>query len=124
MTPTSDQMTGMAERTVSGALIGILGFALHKLVVLGLLADSDVTTLSPLLIILLSAGYAYWVNRPKAIVQSAAALPGTVVVTTPDLSGSTPEKNIVSNTMNRVIDKVTNKIVAQSAEPLAVAPTK
>lgn len=124
MTPTTDQVTGMLDRAVSGALIWLVTFILHKLAVSGILADGDVASLSPVLILIGSASYGYWVNRPKAIVQSAAALPGTIVVTTSDLSTSTPEKNIVSNTMNRVIDKVTNKIVAQSAEPVAVTPTK
>lgn len=112
MTPTTDQISGMVDRTISGALIGLLGFVLHKLVLAGVLADSDVTLLSPMLIILLMAAWGYWTNRPKAIVQSAAALPGTTVVTTPDLSAATPNQvNIVSNLANNVVDKITNKIL-------------
>lgn len=111
MTPTTNQVSGMADRTISGALIGLLGFFLHKLVVTGILAENDVTLLSPILIILLSAAWGYYVNRPTAIVQAAASLPGTVVVTTSDLSDATPnQSNIVSNITNNVVDKVTKKV--------------
>lgn len=117
MSLTTDQASGIADRTVSGALVWAVSFFLGKLAVAGYLMASDVPQLSVVVIILGSAAWGYWVNRPKAIVQSAAALPGTVVVTTPDLSAATPNQtNIVSNLANNVIDKVTKKIVA--VEPL------
>ena len=50
-----------------------------------------------------SVWYAWWVNRPKAILQSAAAVPGTTVVTVPEIAHATPETNIVSATTNVVV---------------------
>ena len=112
MALTSDQASGIADRTVSGALIWLVSFVLAKVAALGYLAASDVPQLSVVVIILASAGWGYWINRPMAIVKSAAALPGTTVVTTPDLATATPDQaNIVSNLKNKVIDTATQKIV-------------
>lgn len=112
MTPTTDQVSGMLDRAISGALLWLVTFILAKLVTSGYLQSGDAAQLSPILILLGSAAYGYWVNRPKAIVQSAAALPGTVVVTTPDLSEATPgQNNIVSNMTKSVIDNVTKKVI-------------
>lgn len=41
----------------------------------------------------------------KSQVQAVAAIPGTVVVTTPALADATPEQNIVSNTSVKVLPK-------------------
>lgn len=114
MNPTSDQISGMADRTISGALIGLLGFSLHKLVLAGVLVDSDVTLLTPMLIILFMAAWGWWVNRPKAIIAAAGAVVGddgkkTIVVASPELAASTPQTNVVSNLTNNVIDIVTKK---------------
>lgn len=93
--PTGDQVKGLTERFVA---IG-LAWALAK----GWIDVKLATDLGPLLVMVLSLGWAWWVNRPKAIVQSAAALPQTTVVTSYDLAHSTPETNIVSQTTNQVV---------------------
>jgi hypothetical protein len=64
----------------------------------------------PLLLAVVSAWYGWRINRPKAIVQSAAALPNTTVVTTPDIAKSTPEPNIVSDVTMKVEPKTEAEI--------------
>lgn len=86
--PTWDQVKGIAERLILIGLAGATGA--------GWIGKDDALTYGPALLMLVGAIYAWWVNRPKAIVQSAAALPGTTVVTTPDLAKSTPESNIIT----------------------------
>lgn len=92
--PTWDQIKGIMERLI---LIGLAGATAA-----GWIGEGDAETYGPAVLLLIGSIYAWWVNRPKAIVQSAAALPGTVVVTTPDLAKSTPEPNIVSNITSQV----------------------
>jgi hypothetical protein len=92
--PTWDQIKGVAERLI---LLGLAWLAAG-----GYIGQGDVLTYGPAILMLVGSLYAWFVNRPKAIVQSAAALPGTTVVTTPDLAKSTPEANIVSGVTNTV----------------------
>lgn len=92
--PTWDQVKGMAERLI---LIGLASAAAA-----GWIGKDDALTYGPAILMAVGTIYAWWVNRPKAIVQSAAALPGTTVVTTPDLAKETPETNIVSSVTNIV----------------------
>ena|SRR4029077_363914 len=101
---TTDQVSGMADRTISGAMIWLLTYFLHRLEVAGYLQTGDATNLSPVLIILGMAAWGYWINRPKAIVQSAASLPGTTVITTAELAAATPNQaNIIPNNQTQVI---------------------
>lgn len=99
--PTWDQIKGIIERLI----LVVLTYAVTK----GWIAIEDVATYGPALLALAGAGYAAWVNRPKAIVQSAAALPNTVVVTTPAIASTTPEKNIIS-TQGRTEEEITREL--------------
>jgi multisubunit Na+/H+ antiporter MnhB subunit len=55
-----------------------------------------------------SALWAAWTASRKSVVQSAASIPGTTVVTTAALAAATPNQaNIVSNTQNVVVAKAT-----------------
>jgi hypothetical protein len=92
--PTKDQITALIERA---ALVSVT-YAVSK----GWIDVKMASDLGPLVIGILSLAYAWWINRPQAIVQSAAALPDTTVVTSPELANSTPEKNIVSTATNSV----------------------
>lgn len=87
--PTWDQVKGIAERLIGGGLL--------LLVAKGFIGPDDVAIYGPAILLICAAIYGWYTNRPKAIVQSAAALPGTAVVTTPALARSTPETNIVSS---------------------------
>lgn len=86
--PTWDQVKGIAERLI---LIG-LAWAVAG----GYITQDESLVYAPAIIMAVGAIWAWRVNRPKAIAQSAAALPGTTVVTTPDIAKSTPETNIVT----------------------------
>lgn len=99
--PTADQVKGITER-----LVAVL---LTWMVAKGYIGQAQALEYGPIAIGLASALYALWINRPKAIVQSAAALPGTTVVTTPEMARSTPEPNVVSAATNTVIDTETGK---------------
>ena len=91
---------------ISGPLDRIILMALTWAVAKGLITTADVAPFASAALAIAGAGYGWWVNRPKAIVQSAAALPGTTVVTTPDLAAATPNQtNIVSNTEQKVSPK-------------------
>ncbi len=86
---TFDQIRGPVERLV---YIG-LGW----LVARGFITSEDVANYATLALGVAAAFYGWWQNRPKAIVQSAAAVPGTTIVTTAALAKDTPESNIISN---------------------------
>lgn len=92
---TFDQIRGPIERVV---YIG-LGW----LVARGYITSSEVANWATLILAIAAAFYGWWQNRPKAVAQSAAAIPGTTVVTTPDIAASTPESNIVSNASTKVV---------------------
>lgn len=96
-----DQFKGMLDRAVAVVVTMLLGWMVRK----GWLGESDAATLTPAVVLLPALAWGWWINRNKALVQSAAAIPGTVVVTTPELAQSTPENNIVSNTKVQVKDK-------------------
>lgn len=106
--PTWDQIKGVAERLVTIALASLLSYAVLKGWITKEAAISYGADWGPIILAALSAWYGWRINRPKAIVQSAAALPNTVVVTTSDLAKSTPEPNIVSTG-----DKTEEEITAQ-----------
>lgn len=98
MNLTWDQISGPADRVILMALT----WAVSK----GYITTADVAPFAGALLAFAGAAYGWWVNRPKAIVQSAAALPGTTVITTPDLAAATPKQdNIVSNTEQKVTPK-------------------
>ena len=98
MTPTTDQVKGIIERLVQALLIW--------LVAKGHIGQEDALEYGPIVIAICAALYAWWVNRPKAIIQSAAALPETTVITTPEMARSTPETNIISNALGLNRDQV------------------
>lgn len=91
---TTDQVKGILDRVIAIALAYAVGR--------GIITEGAALYWGPVVVGLLSAVYGWWVNRPKAIVQSAAALPAeegkkTVVITSFELAQSTPETNIVSS---------------------------
>lgn len=95
--PTWDQISGIAERLITVTLASIFSYAVLKGWITKQQAIDYGAELLPLVLGAAAAGYAAWRNRPKSLVQRAAALPGTAVVTTPALARSTPEANIVSS---------------------------
>lgn len=94
---TFDQIRGPIERIILVAL----GWLAAK----GYISPAEVAGYATLAIAVIAAFYGWWQNRPTAIAQSAAALPGTTVITTPNIAASTPEGNIVSNANVEVVHK-------------------
>lgn len=101
-------MFGLSADQITGQLRQLLPILGSMAVALGWISPEKANTLisnilaviGPLMIL----GGIVWTaiaNTQKAIAQSAAAIPGTVVVTTPELAKSTPEGNIVSNEMQK-----------------------
>lgn len=109
--PTWDQIKGIAERLIGGGLL--------FLVAKGYIGKDDAATYGPAVLLLCAAIYGWYTNRPKAIVQSAAALPNTSVVTTPNLAKSTPEPNIVSTDTNIVVPRDTIRMSLCHADTAA-----
>jgi uncharacterized protein YggE len=101
---TFDQIRGPIER--------LLYIGLGWLVARGHITSEDVANYATLALAIAAAVYGWWQNRPKAIAQSAAALPGTTVVTTPALAQSTPDKNIISSSVSK---EAMAAVVAQKA---------
>lgn len=78
MNLTFDQIRGPLERVVLIALT----WAVTK----GYITSADVATISTAVIAVLAAFYGWWQNRPKAILQSAEAVPGVKKIVTTDPS--------------------------------------
>jgi len=107
MTPTSDQTYGIFERI----LYGLAMLALMKAVGWGWITSAEAPYYAAGIVTAVGSVWAWWINRPKAIMQSAAAIvdPDTgkkaVIVTSPAMAASTPETNIVSNLSNKVVSQ-------------------
>lgn len=98
----TEQIKAMAERAVT-ILVTIF---LAKLVKMGWLSDSDSAMLLPFFVILPSLVYAWYVNRGKALAQATVnAIPGTIVVTTPEVAKAVPSTDVVSNEAVQVVHK-------------------
>lgn len=95
-------MNGITYDQIRGPIERVVLFGLGLLVGKGFITPADVTNYAALIMAVIAALIGWWQNRPKAILQSAAAIPGTTVVTDPSISNDTPEKNIVSNLTNSV----------------------
>lgn len=107
----ADQVRGMLDR----AMTVLATMFLHWMVTKGWLGESDAAQLLPALVIVPAIAYGWWNNRNKALLQAAASVPGTVVVTTPALALATPEsKNIVSSALsqNAIAAAVTKEVAA------------
>lgn len=98
----NDQIKGMLDRAIAVIATMFLGWMVKK----GWLGESDAATLLPALVLLPAIAYGAWNNRQKALVQAAASIPGTTVVTTPELAQATPnESNIISTEQVKVVSK-------------------
>ena len=96
--PSGDQTTGIVERVLYGVALALA----MKFVAWGWLDPDMAPYVAGGLVTAIGGAWAWWVNRPKAMLQSAAAVPGTTVVTTPALAAATPESNIVSSATTTV----------------------
>lgn len=84
---------------VSGALDRIVLMALMYAAGKGWITTADIANYLALIVGILGAAYSFWKNTNTSLVAKAAAVPGTTVVTTPELAAATPDqKNVVSST--------------------------
>ena len=88
---TFDQVRGPLERVVY--------IFLGWLVARGFITSAEVANYATLILAVLAASYGWWQNRPKAIIQSAQALPEV--------------RKIVSTDPAMVADEALPKVVAQ-----------
>jgi len=96
-----DQTTGMFERVLYGVAMGVL----TKLVAKGYIDQDLAAYVAAGFVTAVGAAWGWWINRPKALVQSAAAVPGTTVITQPALAAATTEVNIVSSDSTKAVTK-------------------
>lgn len=90
-----DQIKGMLDRVGLVLATWFLSWMVRK----GWIGSEDSAVLLPGLILIPALVWGWWNNRDKALVQSAANVPGTIVVTQPSLAAATPDQNnILSNT--------------------------
>lgn len=109
-----DQLSGVFDRVLAVALTWLLTWLATK----GYITQGQVAELLPALVILLTAAWGWWVNRDKALIQSASNVPGTVVVTTPELAKATPsERNIISSKSSKETIAATVATNAETKQP-------
>jgi hypothetical protein len=90
----NNQTSGITERI----LYGIAMFLSMRLVSKGVITPEMASYLAGGVVAFVGSMWAWWINRPKAIAQAAASIPGTTVVTTDEIAKSTPnQSNIISN---------------------------
>lgn len=98
MLPNTPQVTGAADRIVIAALM----YGVGK----GWIGADDVANIAAFIITVGGAGYSFYVNRNTNLAKQAAAIPNTVVVTTPEIANATPHQdNIVSISDVAVVQK-------------------
>lgn len=107
MQPTKDQTTGIIERIAYGLILAVM----MKMVQRGYMTADEAPYYAAGIVGGAGSAYAWWINRPKAILQAAGSIPDpnsptglTQIVTTPELAQATPENpNIVASTTNAVV---------------------
>lgn len=103
---TTEQLKGMGDRVATVFATWLVTYLVNK----GIIAPGDaVALIAQIGPVFIGAGaliWGWWVNRNKALVQAAAAIPNTVVVTEHALAASTPEPNIVSAATAAVVAKI------------------
>ncbi len=77
---TNDQLQGAGDRSLLVLLTWFLTYASNR----GWLSSSDVAALAPALVTIVGFAWGWWVNRPKAILQSASALPEVTKIVSSD----------------------------------------
>lgn len=100
MIPTKDQFSAAIERFFSIFITWLLTYLTTK----GIISTSQAAEFGPLILTLGYGGYGLWVAKRSNILLAASNIPGTTVVTTPELAAATPSaNNVISNTENKAI---------------------
>jgi hypothetical protein len=98
----------MLDRAMTVLVTMFLGWLVKR----GYIGESDSATLLPAIVLLPAIAYGAWVNRDKALIQSAGNVVDpvtgkpTIIVTSPAMAAATPgQNNIVSTSDVKVIQK-------------------
>ena len=99
------QISGIADRII----LVFLTFMASR----GWIPVGEVANYAALVLAVLGAFWGWWVNRPKALVEAAAAVPNpasptgkTIVITSPELAAATPASStVVSSATTKAVDK-------------------
>jgi hypothetical protein len=90
-----DQTTSVIERLFTVTLTWLLTWATTK----GYISSSQAAEYAPLALGVFAAIYAWWISKPSNILLAASNIPGTTVVTTPELARDTPTaQNVIAST--------------------------
>lgn len=95
--PNWTQISGVLDRAV---LIGLTWLASK-----GYITSADVANYATLILAIAGAAYAFWINRNTNLANRASSIPGTTVVTTPEIAAALPQSNVVSNEDKKVVTK-------------------
>lgn len=98
---TSEQVKAIIERGATVFATWLATWLVQK----GYLGASDAAQFIAAIVGLGAMGWGAWVNRDKALVQAAATVPNTTVVTEHAVAVATPEPNIVSAAVKEVVSK-------------------
>jgi len=101
---TQEQVKGMLDRGAALVAAWLLGLLVRK----GYIGESDAATFLPAIVLIPSLAWGWWVNRNKALLQSASNTVDAngqkpIIVTSPAVAATTPETNIVSSAEVRVV---------------------
>lgn len=95
--PNWSQLSGVTERVITAVVM----FAVAK----GWITGADAANITALIVGILAAVYAYYVNRPTNLVKQAASVKDTTVVTNQDIANNVTNPNVLSNNNVKVQTK-------------------
>jgi len=103
---TKDQGVGVAERLMYGAFLWVA----MQLVAKGFIDAEMASYLAAGAVGAVGSVRAWWVNRPKALVEAASNVIGengmrTVVITAPEIANNMPQNNIIPNDEMKAVQK-------------------
>lgn len=90
-----DQASATIDRVITVFVTWLFTYLTTK----GIITSSQAAEFMPLALTLLFGIYGWWISKPSNIILAASNIPGTTVVTTPELAQATPTaQNVISNT--------------------------
>lgn len=88
------QIRGGSDRAIIVAVTWLFTYLTTK----GYISASQAADFAPLVLGIVAAVYGWWVNKNEKLAEQAASVPGTTVVTTPEIAKATPDSpNVISS---------------------------
>lgn len=94
-----DQTSASIERVITVFITWLFTYLTTK----GIITSSQAAEFMPLALTLLVGVYGWWISKPTNILLAAKNLPGTTVITTPELAAATPSDKVISNTEDKTV---------------------